>query len=486
MKRLLPVLLAVLMLLSCSNPLMDGQNSHVNIFIYPYLEFTEEENEVAVSVVEGADVSFISIPSEVMINGEAKPVTAFTGFQNPEDAEKLTALYIPAAVTIKEGALSNSPNLAKIELTDVCEGAVWPDLPAPQAPLGQHFVGWFAGESEINPGDTVDPYNAKIIAVFEKHTLTFHEEVNSTCLVQGHEAYYECTAEFCGKLYLDAAGINETNLESISRPLSDHVYTGNWESDALSHWKRCPVCNNEIEKSKHEPGEWADCGTCWERSCTICGYKETDNHVTHRLVHFEKIEPTCTEDGNIEYWKCSVCGNCYIDAQADKKITENETILAKLNHEWKTEYANNETHHWKECIRCDEQTEYEEHDWWYVFSSDGNKVSVDISCSKCEYTNSEQPPFSGVFDVSLVYGDIEVTRLTANSWKLGISEGAKSEYSSCIWTNYKGEEICSSSDIGFGPIEVTLNSSVDADLLIMCTLTKTDGTTVTWYVQVSA
>ena len=112
--------------------------------------------------------------------------------------------------------------------------------------------------------------------------------------------------------------------------------------------------------------------------------------------------------------------------------------------------------------------------------------SVDISCSKCKFTNSEQPPFSGVFDVSLVYGDIEVTRLTANSWKLEISEGAKSEYSSCIWTNYKGEEICSSSDIGFGPIEVTLNSSVDADLLIMCTLTKTDGTTVTWYVQVSA
>ncbi len=36
----------------------------------------------------------------------------------------------------------------------------------------------------------------------------------------------------------------------------------------------------------------------------------------HKMTHVAAVPATCTKDGNIEYWKCSVCGKCY-DAETD-------------------------------------------------------------------------------------------------------------------------------------------------------------------------
>ena len=36
------------------------------------------------------------------------------------------------------------------------------------------------------------------------------------------------------------------------------------------------------------------------------GGKEEDSH-THSLTHTQKKDPTCTENGNIEYWYCDGC-----------------------------------------------------------------------------------------------------------------------------------------------------------------------------------
>ena len=44
-----------------------------------------------------------------------------------------------------------------------------------------------------------------------------------------------------------------------------------------------------------------------------------DTH-THNLTHTQKNEPTCTEDGNPEFWYCSDCGNYYADAEATAEL----------------------------------------------------------------------------------------------------------------------------------------------------------------------
>ena len=36
---------------------------------------------------------------------------------------------------------------------------------------------------------------------------------------------------------------------------------------------------------------------------------------THDLVNVKAVEPSCTEEGNIEYYECSICGETFLDAE---------------------------------------------------------------------------------------------------------------------------------------------------------------------------
>ena len=72
--------------------------------------------------------------------------------------------------------------------------------------------------------------------------------------------------------------------------------------------------------------------TCTEEAiCADCGrtHGELDPN-THTNIHVEAKEPTYTEEGNIEYWKCSGCGKYFRDEKGTQEISREETILPKL------------------------------------------------------------------------------------------------------------------------------------------------------------
>ncbi|MBQ8289914.1 MAG: leucine-rich repeat protein [Clostridia bacterium] len=50
------------------------------------------------------------------------------------------------------------------------------------------------------------------------------------------------------------------------------------------------------------------------------GTTAPDTHV-HSLAHTEKVEASCTTDGNIEYWHCSGCDKNYSDANAENEVS---------------------------------------------------------------------------------------------------------------------------------------------------------------------
>ena len=56
-----------------------------------------------------------------------------------------------------------------------------------------------------------------------------------------------------------------------------------------------------------------------------------DDH-KHVLTKTERKEPTCTENGNIEFYTCSECGKIFSDAEGKTEITEEETILTADGH----------------------------------------------------------------------------------------------------------------------------------------------------------
>lgn len=47
----------------------------------------------------------------------------------------------------------------------------------------------------------------------------------------------------------------------------------------------------------------------------------------HDLAHIEAAAPTKSNDGNIEYWKCSNCGCCFSDENAENDITLASTVI---------------------------------------------------------------------------------------------------------------------------------------------------------------
>ena len=56
--------------------------------------------------------------------------------------------------------------------------------------------------------------------------------------------------------------------------------------------------------------------------------------VNHDPIRTEAKAPTCTEDGNIEYWVCSNCGKIYSDAEGTQEITIEDTVIKATGHSW--------------------------------------------------------------------------------------------------------------------------------------------------------
>ncbi len=86
---------------------------------------------------------------------------------------------------------------------------------------------------------------------------------------------------------------------------------------------------NKTEKQAHT---CTDDGNIEYWSCSLCGKKFSDSNGTneitnivdpakHSLVKTDAKAHTCTDDGNIEYWKCSVCQKYFSDANGTNEIT---------------------------------------------------------------------------------------------------------------------------------------------------------------------
>ena len=90
--------------------------------------------------------------------------------------------------------------------------------------------------------------------------------------------------------------------------------------------------------------------------------EETIGVASHTLVHVERKEPACEAAGNIEYWKCSVCGKMFDnDDGTGSALDENAIAIPALGHNFvmapgvaviKDNGDDDLTHSFK-CSRCD-------------------------------------------------------------------------------------------------------------------------------------
>ena len=57
--------------------------------------------------------------------------------------------------------------------------------------------------------------------------------------------------------------------------------------------------------------------------------------VKHDLVKTEYKAPSCTKDGNLEFWTCRVCGKHFLDDQGKYPIKEADTVLQATGHSYR-------------------------------------------------------------------------------------------------------------------------------------------------------
>lgn len=114
-----------------------------------------------------------------------------------------------------------------------------------------------------------------------------------------------------------------------------HSYdNSNWGyRDADGHAHKCRYDNTHDTPSAHTPGAPATESTA--QVCTECGYVITPalNH-NHKMTKINAKQATCTEDGNIEYYRCDDCGKRFADISGKSELTENKIIVAATGHDF--------------------------------------------------------------------------------------------------------------------------------------------------------
>ncbi len=251
------------------------------------------------------------------------------------------------------------------------------------APEGKEFDHWeLDGEIYYPDGSyEVGTKDAVFTAVWNDHDFSWdgahHEGKAATCTEPGSNEYWEC--KLCKRCYRDAEGKLEISRADIAIPAKGHqwdepTYTWSDDFETVTASRVClndaagdhteieiantveettkPTCFKEgqtvftaqfdnpafkkqtntivLDRVGHNWSDWIDNGNGTEtRSCLNegCGATETqDKDHVHSMIHYNRVEPKCEEQGKKEYWKCEICEKLYTDETGNQEITDEGSL----------------------------------------------------------------------------------------------------------------------------------------------------------------
>ena len=146
----------------------------------------------------------------------------------------------------------------------------------------------------------------------------------ATCTEAGNIEFWTCRK--CGENFSDAAGKTSISAEEIIIPAKGHTITHVDAKEAT-----CTEAGNT---------EYWTCSTCKKLYKDNEGTQEiskTDTVIAakgHTLAKTEAKPESCIENGNIEYWHCSVCGKFFSDSAGTEEIEEKDTVITAKGHNW--------------------------------------------------------------------------------------------------------------------------------------------------------
>ena len=105
--------------------------------------------------------------------------------------------------------------------------------------------------------------------------------------------------------------VREGGTVTLSYESDNHVTPCSWRVEYYSGYGTIPVASGSFEM----PDDDVEISV-----------------VLHQLTHGEAVPVTCTSDGNLEYWYCSVCNTYYLDEACTQPAPEESVFLPALGH----------------------------------------------------------------------------------------------------------------------------------------------------------
>ena len=231
----------------------------------------------------------------------------------------------------------------------------------------------------------------KIVAYAPGHDYIQMPAVMATCTEKGHYAYLKCSR--C-----------EAQEGYVEIPALGHSYEVTWRWDGFASATAIATCRNGHHEETYTvitTKRVIDEPTCTapgkaERTATVKidgrSYRhsrtETLPELGHKMQAVAAKEPTCTQDGNIEYWSCAVCSKLYADSEAKQEITLADTIV-KASHSL--------THHEANAANCTQDGNIE---YWscaacsklYADSEGNTEMSLDETIVEARHKMTYHEP----------------------------------------------------------------------------------------------
>lgn len=184
------------------------------------------------------------------------------------------------------------------------------------------YVVWFEAVGAGTATITVTTHNGLTdsikITVLERPTLKLNEVVEQT-LEPGEGPVWYFTAEKAGdyELTVTTSGTSVFATEKINSQDDSNYVEEIFEAPATKTYK-----------------QHMEAGDTWVYIIVNLGEEDIDTtmvlKLAHKLTKVDAVEPTYDAAGNVEYYKCSVCGKLFADAEGKTEVTAESVILPQL------------------------------------------------------------------------------------------------------------------------------------------------------------
>lgn len=274
----------------------------------------------------------------------------------------LTSVTIPSSVTsIGGSAFQHCTGLTSITIpnsvTSIVNLAFWDcdSLTIVYIPSGVNFV---PDESGLT-GDFISQTATKIT-----YTVDSSNNVKITDISLSSGNTVDIPPEIDGKTVI---AVDEDHRHKVG----NHTCVTNTTPTCIKK-ATCGICGQDYygdhDLSHHNavPHTCTADGTVEYWDCSVCGKKFSDPNGTaeitnisdpndparHSLVKTDEKAPTCTDNGNRAYWTCTECRNIFSDDAGLNPTTLAEVTVSATGHTWSNDWSSDGTGHWHDCVNA--------------------------------------------------------------------------------------------------------------------------------------